>query len=105
MQMIKPKYYVKKPLRISAFKLGTDVLPEWFSKEMNVSLWLIHGASDSLLGQGLLGANIQTLEGGMLANLGDYIIQGIKGEIYPCKADIFEASYNEAPELIEEDFI
>lgn len=100
MQMLKPKYYVKKPLRISAFKLGTDVLPEWFTKEMNVSLWLIHGESDSLLG-----ANIQTLEGVMLANLGDYIIQGIKGEIYPCKADIFEASYNEAPELIEEDFI
>lgn len=40
---------------------------------------------------------IETLEGTMRANPGDYIITGIKGEKYPCKADIFEASY----ELIE----
>ncbi len=36
---------------------------------------------------------IKTLEGVMRANLGDYIIQGVKGEIYPCKPDIFEATY------------
>ncbi|WP_077744374.1 hypothetical protein, partial [Clostridioides difficile] len=33
------------------------------------------------------------LEGTMRANKGDYIIQGVKGEIYPCKADIFEMTY------------
>lgn len=31
----------------------------------------------------------------MLCDLGDYVIQGIKGELYPCKAYIFEASYDE----------
>lgn len=36
---------------------------------------------------------IHTLEGDMIANAGDYIIQGIRGEIYPCKADIFEMTY------------
>lgn len=36
---------------------------------------------------------IQTLEGDMIANLGDWIIKGVKGEFYPCKADIFEATY------------
>lgn len=36
---------------------------------------------------------IQTLEGEMIARLGDYIIRGIKGEFYPCKPDIFEATY------------
>ncbi len=36
---------------------------------------------------------IDTLEGTMLADVGDYVIQGIKGEIYPCKPEIFEASY------------
>jgi hypothetical protein len=36
---------------------------------------------------------IETLEGTMIANKGDYIIKGIKGEFYPCKPDIFEASY------------
>lgn len=36
---------------------------------------------------------ITTLEGEMQANKGDYIIKGIKGEFYPCKPDIFKASY------------
>ena len=36
---------------------------------------------------------IQTLEGRMTAQWGDYIIKGVKGEIYPCKPDIFEATY------------
>jgi len=41
---------------------------------------------------------IETLEGTMTANEGDWIIKGIAGEIYPCKPDIFEQTY----ELIEE---
>lgn len=40
--------------------------------------------------------SIQTLEGTMLANPGDYIITGIKGEKWPCRADIFDASYERA---------
>jgi hypothetical protein len=39
---------------------------------------------------------IQTLEGNMLAQRGDWIIKGVKGEFYPCKPDIFEATYEEA---------
>jgi len=41
---------------------------------------------------------IRTLEGNMIANIGDYIIRGIKGEFYPCKPDIFEASYEKVEE-------
>lgn len=37
--------------------------------------------------------HIETLEGEMVAQPGDYIIKGIKGEIYPCKPDIFLATY------------
>lgn len=37
--------------------------------------------------------NIETLEGVMRANIGDYIIKGINGEFYPCKPDIFEKTY------------
>lgn len=40
------------------------------------------------------GIVIQTLEGEMLASLGDWIIKGVKGEFYPCKPDIFEATYD-----------
>ena len=36
---------------------------------------------------------IQTLEGNMIASVGDYIIKGVKGEFYPCKPDIFEQTY------------
>lgn len=36
---------------------------------------------------------IYTLEGPMIASLGDYIIKGISGELYPCKPDIFKLTY------------
>ena len=36
---------------------------------------------------------IDTLEGTMRADLGDIIIKGVQGELYPCKPDIFEATY------------
>ena len=38
---------------------------------------------------------IVTLEGTMTADVGDWIIKGVKGEFYPCKPDIFEATYEE----------
>lgn len=37
---------------------------------------------------------IKTLEGVMTANIGDYVITGVNGEIYPCKPDIFLKSYD-----------
>lgn len=37
---------------------------------------------------------INTLEGDMQANVGDYIIKGVNGEFYPCKPDIFEKTYD-----------
>lgn len=41
---------------------------------------------------------IDTLEGVMIANVGDYIIKGVKGEFYPCKPDIFEKTYEKVEE-------
>lgn len=38
---------------------------------------------------------IRTLEGDMKASIGDYIIKGIQGELYPCKPDIFKETYEE----------
>lgn len=40
---------------------------------------------------------IPTPEGTMAANPGDFIIRGVQGEFYPCKPDIFEATYEPAP--------
>lgn len=42
------------------------------------------------------GLKIYTLEGKMNADIGDWIIKGIKGEFYPCKPDIFQLTYEEA---------
>lgn len=36
---------------------------------------------------------IDTLEGSMVANIGDFLIKGVKGELYPCKPDVFEQTY------------
>ena len=48
---------------------------------------LTPGASD------VFGLLIPTLEGLMTARQDDYVIRGVKGEIYPCKPDIFEQTY------------
>jgi hypothetical protein len=40
-----------------------------------------------------LAIRITTLEGVMVADEGDWIIRGVKGEVYPCKPDIFEQTY------------
>lgn len=44
---------------------------------------------------------IETLEGVMTANPGDWIIRGVKGEFYPCKPDIFAATYEPVDETKE----
>jgi hypothetical protein len=79
----------KKPVVIEAFENGTRPLPEWFANALDDDM-----AFDN--GDGTL--TIRTLEGDHLAQRGDWIIQGIKGELYPCKPDIFAATY----EIIEE---
>jgi hypothetical protein len=45
------------------------------------------------------GLMIKTLEGDMQANIGDYIIKGVKGEYYPCKPEIFHLTYNERDDI------
>jgi len=81
-----PKYR-KKPVEIEAFKFeghGFQQKPKWFEEA-------IRKGDASMLGGK---ATIKTLEGIMTASQGDFIIQGVKGEIYPCKPDIFEATYD-----------
>ena len=81
----------KKPVVIEAVQWkGRKIIcppgPEWFADaEENGTMVL---AGDTL--------RIKTLEGEMIANPGAWIIRGVKGEIYPCKPDIFEATYEPA---------
>jgi len=77
--------YRKKPVVVEAFKLGEHDIPYWFMKIPELIMKRLESGSIAFV--------IPTLEGNMEANLGDYIIKGVKGEIYPCKSDIFEITY------------
>lgn len=87
--------YRKKPVTIEAFRLGYEVLPKWIKPYICADKFqLIFDKTD----KELIGARIETLEGIHYANVGDYIIKGVKGELYPCKADIFDMTYEKAEE-------
>jgi hypothetical protein len=94
----------KKPVVIEAFQMTKErrndnsEWPQWLSEA-----WNKHPLSEGALfideadphRQSL---RIMTLEGPHSVTWGDWIIRGVKGEIYPCKPDIFAATYEEAKE-------
>lgn len=83
--------YRKRPVVIEAFQLGVDMLPEWFTDAVSDGVVIMH----DICHPDKSTAEIKTLEGWHHANNKDYIIQGVKGELYPCKPDIFEMTYEE----------
>ena len=89
--------YRKKPVVIDAFQLNSRGLvgEDWFwdavSRNEIITYYFGKFHPEDAY------CDIKTLEGTMRANTGDYIIRGVNGEIYPCKADIFEKTY----ELVE----
>ena len=83
--------YRKKPVVIEAFRLG-DEWPDWWAEKISANEITTHNVDGRLTG-GPDYALIKTLEGVMRSERGDWIIQGVKGEVYPCKPDIFEAAY------------
>lgn len=82
----------KKPVMIDAFCLGLDPMPDWFMDQVSANIVTLQGGHP--LDRGSLShALIHTLEGSMTADRGDYVIRGVKGELYPCKPDIFALTY------------
>lgn len=96
--------YRKKPVEIEAFRLSYDPWPDWFHDRVSANDIITHDTNPETATRAdpferrQIWAEIKTLEGVMRANCGDYVIQGVKGEIYPCKPDIFEATYETLPE-------
>lgn len=79
--------YVKKPVVVEAWQFGSgEEMPNWIHAAFDTGVVRCSANSDYLL--------IKTLEGVMQANKGDYIIQGVDGELYPCKPDIFKKTYD-----------
>lgn len=92
-------FFRKKPVVIEAFCLGKDPMPDWFcdARTRNmVTTHAINPMNTDPFEPNLSHATIQTLEGTHRADLGDYVIRGVKGELYPCKPDIFAMTYEEA---------
>lgn len=82
--------YRKKPVVIEAQRFVVPV--EWVKEGGMFMEWPIQRDEQGLF------LVIPTLEGNHRANLGDWIITGVKGERYPCKPDIFEATYDRVDE-------
>lgn len=80
--------YRKKPVVIEAIQFTGHNAMEVTAWGIGLCDRYIHGVKN---GGEIL--TIETLEGVMEARPGDWIIQGVKGEFYPCKPDIFEATY------------
>lgn len=116
--MNEPQKFTKKPVTIEAMHFRTDITAgdahevfAWLSD--NLYPYLVGNAlepetlryHDQVEGDdskpdkgcyinpetGLM--TIRTLEGDVAVELGDWVIKGVKGEFYPCKPDIFEATY------------
>jgi hypothetical protein len=79
--------YRKKPVVVEAYQLTGEYIDTIFQKEGKTGVKV-----DGITFYPYY-AEIETLEGVMRADIGDYIITGVKGEKYPCKPDIFEKTY------------
>jgi hypothetical protein len=93
-----PRWVVrKKPVEVEAIRFNggnSQQIIDWIGEANAVA-----GVRD---GDGLNNVTavfIGTLEGQMRADVGDWIIKGVKGEFYSCKPDIFEATYEPVREL------
>lgn len=90
-----PERYRKKPVVIEAMEFTTN--NEVGSPAMDAIVnWVNQGRSEAGAWHNGTDIFISTLEGEMRAMVGDWIIRGVKGEFYPCKPDIFEATYDPA---------
>lgn len=84
----------KKPVVIEAYNFTKENF-----KRHNMPLWLKEAIEKnevelfSQYGGAVIGGTIKTLEGVMIVSESDWIIKGIKNEIYACKPDIFDQTY------------
>lgn len=94
--------YRKKPVVVEAERWDGrdyDALARFLGPEMysHVSF------SSPVPGETPASVHIATLEGVMTASPGDWVIKGVKGEFYPCKPDIFEATYEPVTDVASDE--
>lgn len=94
--------YRKKPVVIEAFQYDGDLVQDDGSGTPYVPDWALKAFDDKIIGfaskrpdEPPCDMYIDTLEGRMWVNVGDYVIKGVNDEIYACKPDIFKKTYEE----------
>ena len=90
--------YRKKPIEVEAWLLTTENIKEMYELVNQVKIDSSDPSWEDEINKCIeIGLTVPTLEDGVdkrakhVANIGDYIIKGIQGELYPCKPDIFKA--------------
>jgi hypothetical protein len=81
-------FYRKKPVVVEAFEFSNSnrgCFPKWLTDAVQI----LYDEFNGEIKAGL----IDTMEGMMQASPGDFVIKGIKGEVYPCDGDIFRETY------------
>ena len=92
--------YRKKPVEIEAFQYDGDLkgnngeyyVPDWAVKAFEEGV-MFYDSWDDWCDEEPCELFINTLEGKHHVSVNDYVIKGVNGELYPCKPDIFEKTY------------
>lgn len=86
--------YRKKPVEVEAFRW--DGTKDGYHEVLRFVGTPVGYQSENVYGKHEMRfLTLRTLEGTMYVSPGDFIIRGVKGELYPCKPDIFEATYEQ----------
>jgi len=87
-----PKF-TKRPVVIEAVQ-AQHLLIQAAQAWHDLPIWIREAYEEGNIVFGAYTINIQTLEGRMVAEKTDWVIRGVRGEIYPCKPDIFAMTYD-----------
>jgi len=87
--------YRKKPVVIEAIQITEDMVYQYLNHDVPFPFTVQLGSAGTNTNGELnhFSGTIETIEGIMRVYIGDWIIKGVAGEYYPCKPDIFEATY------------
>lgn len=87
----------KKPVVIEAVQYGRRFdWPDWFHDAVTLNKVIVYGTGKFANSEEPCYCLIHTLEGTHRCDEYDWVIRGVKGELYPCKPDIFQLTYEAA---------
>ena len=90
-------HYEARRIVVQAFKCGVENPPEWFCDAIREGKvhWALFDADGKPAKEDMIYCRLETLDGMMNAYIGDHIIKGTVGELYPCRPAVFESTFME----------